>query len=144
MKCAWVLSCFRLFAAPQTVARQTPLSMGFSRQEYWSRFPFPSPGNLPKPGTEAVSPVVPALQVDSLPLEPSGKPEAKTIGKKNLEAEASRRFQSEIGMWEGRVKAGASQEGTGTSMVRLVVWARGGRCQERQKLQGFLGSWQVH
>ena len=46
----------------------------------------------------------------------SGKPAAKTIGKKkNVEAEASRRFQSEIGMWEGRVKARASQEGTGTS-----------------------------
>ena len=82
MKCAWALSHFQLFAAPQTVAHQTPLSTGFSRQEYWSRFPFPSPGNLPKPGIEAVSPVVPALQVDSLPTESSRKPGAKTIGKK--------------------------------------------------------------
>ena len=126
---------------PGIVACQVLLSLDFSRQKYWSRLPFSSPGDLLDPG---IKPRSPALQVDSLPLEPSGKPEAKTIGKKNLEAEASRRFQSEIGMWEGRVKAGASQEGTGTSMVRLVVWTRGGRCQERQKLQGFLGSWQVH
>ena len=45
-----LLSCVRLFATPQTVAYQTPLSMGFSRQEYWSGLPFPSPGDLPNPG----------------------------------------------------------------------------------------------
>ena len=49
--------------------------MGFSRQEYWSGFPFPPPGDLPDPGIEPVSPVSPALQVDSLPTtEPLGKP----------------------------------------------------------------------
>ena len=42
---------------PWTVARQAPLSMGFPRQEYWSGFPFPSPGDLPDPGTEPTSPV---------------------------------------------------------------------------------------
>ena len=41
-----------------TVALQAPLSMGFSRQEYWSRLSFPSPGDLPDPGTELVSPVL--------------------------------------------------------------------------------------
>ena len=51
---------------PWTVACQAPLSMGFSRQEYWSGLPFPSPGDLPNPGTEPRSP---ALQVDSLPFE---------------------------------------------------------------------------
>ena len=56
---------------PWTVAQQAPLSMGFSRQEYWSRLPFPSPGDLPNPG---IKPRSPALQVDSLPSEPSGKP----------------------------------------------------------------------
>ena len=45
--------------------------MGFSRQEYWSGLPFPSAGDLPDPGTEPGSP---ALQVDSLPAEPPGKP----------------------------------------------------------------------
>ena len=52
------------------IARQAPLSMGFFRQEYWSGLPFPPPGDLPDPGVETTSP---ALQVDSLPAEPSGK-----------------------------------------------------------------------
>ena len=55
---------------PWTVACQAPLSMGFSRQEYWSRLPFPSPGDLPNPGIEPGSP---ALQADSLPTELRGK-----------------------------------------------------------------------
>ena len=56
---------------PWTVARQAPLSMGFSRQEYWSGLPFPSPGNLPDPG---IKPRSPALQADSLPTESRRKP----------------------------------------------------------------------
>ena len=51
---------------PWTVARQAPLSMGFSRQEYWSALPFPSPGDLPDPGIKTRSP---ALQADSLPTK---------------------------------------------------------------------------
>ena len=50
-----VLSCIQLFGTLWTVARQTPLSMGFSRQEYWSGLPFPSPGDLPNPGIEPES-----------------------------------------------------------------------------------------
>ena len=50
------LSRVRLFATPWTVAYQAPPSMGFSRQEYWSRLPFPSPGDLPDPGIEPGSP----------------------------------------------------------------------------------------
>ena len=65
------LSCVRLFATPWTVARQAPLSMGFSRQEYWSGLPFSSPGDLPNPGIEPRSPT---LQADSLFSEPPGKP----------------------------------------------------------------------
>ena len=49
-------SCVRLFAAQLTLACQAPLSMGFSRQEYWSGFPFPSPRDLPDPGIEPESP----------------------------------------------------------------------------------------
>ena len=64
-----LLSCVQLFATPWTVARQAPLSMGFSRQEYWSGLPFPSPGDLPNPGIEPRSP---ALQVDALTSEPPG------------------------------------------------------------------------
>ena len=50
-----------------TVALQAPLSMGFPREEYWSRLPFPSPKDLSNPEIKLVSPVSPALQVDSLP-----------------------------------------------------------------------------
>ena len=60
----------RLFATPWTVAHQAPLSMEFSRQEYWSMLPFTSPGDLPNPGNEPRSP---ALQADSLLSEPLGK-----------------------------------------------------------------------
>ena len=52
---------------PWTVAYQAPPSVGFSRQEYWSGLPFPSPGDLPDPGIEPGSP---ALQADALPSEP--------------------------------------------------------------------------
>ena len=58
-------SCSTL-ATSWTVAHQVPLSMGFSRQEYWGGLPFPSPGDLPDPGIEAGSP---ALQADSLPTQ---------------------------------------------------------------------------
>ena len=63
-------SCMTL-ATPWTVACQVPLSVRFSRQEYWRGLPFPPPGDLPNPGIEPWSP---ALQVDSLPTEPPGKP----------------------------------------------------------------------
>ena len=56
-----VHSCMRLFAAPWTVAHQAPLPMEFSRQGYWSKVPFPTPGDLPDPGIEPASLVSPAL-----------------------------------------------------------------------------------
>ena len=59
-----MLSCFchiRLFATPQTAAHQASLSMGFTRQEYWSGLPFPSPGDLPDPGIEPASLLSPIL-----------------------------------------------------------------------------------
>ena len=55
---------------PHTIVHQAPLSMGFSRQEYWSGLPFPSPGHLPNPW---IKPGSPALRADSLPSEPPGK-----------------------------------------------------------------------
>ena len=70
------LSRVRLFVTPWTVAHLAPLSMGFSRQEYWNGFPFLPLGNLPDPGSEPVSP---ALQADSLPTEPPGKPNKLTL-----------------------------------------------------------------
>ena len=65
------LSRVRLFVTPWTVARQAPQSMGFSRQEYWTVLPFPSPGDLPNPG---IKPGSPSLRADALPSEPPGKP----------------------------------------------------------------------
>ena len=73
-QCCDVLSYVRLSVTPWTVARQAPLSTGFSRQEYWSGLPFPPPGDLPHPGIEAASPASPAWAVGSLPLSPPGKP----------------------------------------------------------------------
>ena len=64
-----LLSPVRLFAIPRTIARQAPLSMEFSRQEYWSGLPFPSPGDLSHLGIEPGSPT---LQADSLPSETPG------------------------------------------------------------------------
>ena len=62
-------SCARIFVIPWNVARP-PLSMGFSRQEYWSGLLFPPPVDHPDPGIKHTPPVAPALQADSLPLEP--------------------------------------------------------------------------
>ena len=70
---ACVLSHVRFFETLWTAACQAPLSMGFSRKEYWSRLPFSFSGDLPT-GIEPASPVSPALQADSLPPEPPGKP----------------------------------------------------------------------
>ena len=60
-----------LFATPWTVAHQVPLSLEFPRQEYWSKLPFPSPGDLPDPGIELMSP---ALADGFFITEPRGKP----------------------------------------------------------------------
>ena len=69
--CVCMLSHVRLCVTPRAIASQTPLSVGFSRQEYWSGLPCPPPGDLLSPGIEPVSP---ELQVDSLPAEPPGSP----------------------------------------------------------------------
>ena len=62
-----LLSCVWLSAIPWTIALQAPLSMEFSRQEYWNRYPFSSPVDLPDEAVESRSPVLPT---DSLPSEP--------------------------------------------------------------------------
>ena len=66
----WASVVFNSFVIPWTETQQTPLSMQFPRQEYWSGLPFPPPRDLPDPGIEPTSPVSPTLQVDSLPAEP--------------------------------------------------------------------------
>ena len=62
----------RLFATPWPVAHQAPLSMGFSRQGYWSGVPYPPPGDLPDPGIRPASPASPALAVGFRTTEPPG------------------------------------------------------------------------
>ena len=66
-----MFSCAQLFAIPWTVAHQTPLSMEFFRQDYWSRLPFPTPGDLPNPGIKTASP---ALAGGFFTTEPPGSP----------------------------------------------------------------------
>ena len=74
---AWVLGHFnhvQLFATIWTAVHQAPLSIGFSRQEYWSGLPCRLPGDLPKPGIKPTFPKSPALQADSSPLRHWGSP----------------------------------------------------------------------
>ena len=71
-----LLSRVQLFGTPWTVAHRAPPSMGFSRQEYCSGLPFPSPGDLPDPGIEPRSP---ALEADTLTSEPPGKPPLEAV-----------------------------------------------------------------
>ena len=76
------LSRVRRFATPWTVVYKAPLSMEFSRQEYWSGLPFPSPGDLPHPG---IKPRSPALQADALLSEPPNHPRIPCGTKQRLD-----------------------------------------------------------
>ena len=67
----------QFFAAPWTEAHHAPLSIGFSRQEYWSRLPCPPPGDLPDPGIKPASPMSPEFQADSLLLSHQGALQAE-------------------------------------------------------------------
>ena len=72
--CSQSLTCVRLFAAPWTVARQAPLSLGFPRQEYWSGLPVPSPGGLPDQGLNPYLLQVSCIAGGFFTAEPSRKP----------------------------------------------------------------------
>ena len=72
--CAQLFNCVQFFATPLTVAHQAPLSIEFSRQEYWSGLWFLSSGDLPDSGMEPMSPVSPALAGGFFTTEPPGKP----------------------------------------------------------------------
>ena len=110
------LSRVQLFATPWTLAYQTPQSMEFSRQEYWSGLPFPSPGDLPNPGIEPRSP---ALQADALLSEPPGKPDSSLGGLKSWVKSVSPVFT-----FQGRFKACASSEHHVAQM--MTYWGRAG------------------
>ena len=72
--CTQSLSCVQFFVTPWTVACQAALSMEFSRQEYWGGLPFPTPGDLPKPGIETSFLASPGLAGGFFTTEPPGKP----------------------------------------------------------------------
>ena len=69
--CCLVTKSCPILCNPWTITHQAPPFMGFPRQEYWSGLPFPTSGDLPDPG---IKPRSPALQADSLPFKPLGKP----------------------------------------------------------------------
>ena len=73
--CAQSLSHVQLFGPPWTPTHQTPLSMEFSRQEYWNGLPFPTPGDLPDPGMKPLSLMSPALASGFFITAPPGKPQ---------------------------------------------------------------------
>ena len=89
----------QFFETPWTIAHQAPLSMGFSRQEFWSGLPFPPRGDLPHPGINLGSPV---LQVDSLLSEPLGKPQVALVVK-NLLANTGRCKKCGFDSWVGKL-----------------------------------------
>ena len=72
-------SCVRLFETLWTIAHQASLSMGFSRQEYWSEWPCPPPGDLPDSGIEPVSPGILALQADFFIADLPGKTRCSSL-----------------------------------------------------------------
>ena len=76
-----LFSCVQFFVTLWTVVHQAPLSMDFSRQEYWSGLPFPSPGDLPN---SEIEPRSPALQADALPSELLEKPQRGRKGRDKL------------------------------------------------------------
>ena len=77
--------------------------MGFSRQEYWNGVPFPVPGDLLNPGVEPMSPMSPALKVDSLPAEPQGKPyKTLTIGKTKRGADKNALLSLQL-FWKSKI-----------------------------------------
>ena len=135
-----MLSCVRLCATPWTDAHQAPLSVGFFRQEYWSGFPCPLPGDLPDPGIECRSPLSPALEANSLPAEPPGKlsegrafPAEGTVSRSNSVLEdqdggqggwrwgGCEQQSGEI--WEGQQGIWALAERVMRSRGRALSWA---------------------
>ena len=98
------------FVTPWTVVHQAPLSVGFSRQDYWSGLPFPLPGDLSDPGTEPESPASPALAGGFFTTEPVGKPLKRLLSDrfpggalvKNLPASAGEP-RAKFDPWVGKI-----------------------------------------
>jgi len=111
----YLLNCVRFFVTSWTVPHQAPLSMGFSRQGYWSGLPLPSPGNLPDPGIEPTSLASPALAGRFFTTEPPGKP----LGWKEVRSQKNKSKKQDmqhIGDWERNL--------WGWRKIRQVWWHR--------------------
>ena len=115
------LSRVRLFATPWTVAYKAPLSMGFSRQGYWSGLPFPSPEDLPDPGIEPGSPI---LQADALSLQGSqdqgGREGASVRNAKEVESVGP--SQVALGVKDPSASAGDNKKFGFGPWVRKIPW----------------------
>ena len=98
---ACMLSHLQLFTTPWTVARQAPLRLKFSRQEYWSELPFPPPRDLPDPGIKPTSPTSPALAGISFTTEPHGKPLG--AGGSDCKESACQRKRLGFDPWIGKI-----------------------------------------
>ena len=79
-----LLGCAHLIETLETIAHQAPLSIGLSWQEYWSRLPFPPPGDLPNSGIEPASPTSPTLAGRVFTTEPCRKPKNTGVGSLSL------------------------------------------------------------
>ena len=113
-----LLSHVQLFATPCTIACQAPPSMGFSRQEYWSVLPFPSPGGLPDPGIESGSPT---LQTDSLPSEPSGKPIQCQVNSNTAELSVCVQNRAMSILWNNYLLLGHSKDWLDRLLLEKLV-----------------------
>ena len=114
-----LLSCVRL-CDPWTVAYHAPPSMGFSRLETWSGLPFPSPGDIPNPGS-------PALQTDAVPSEPPGTPKYFLI-ERNKERKDRRGKER-----KGRKKEKREEEGRGKNLE-----TREKRKEKEEQMEGLI------
>ena len=103
---AYALICVQLFSTPWTVAHQAPLSMRFSRQEYWGRLPFVPPRNLSNPGTESMSPASPALAARFFILSHLGSPNSEATGQET---------QCQVSLVNGSFCCSPHHNNTGTS-----------------------------
>ena len=99
-------SCVRLFATPWAVARQAPLSVGFSRQEYWSGLPYLPPGSLPNPGLKLHLLSLLHWQVVSWPLASPGKAPGQTLGMRCFRFHRITHVRSSHQLWLWAVSKG--------------------------------------
>ena len=103
---------------PWTVAHQAPLSIGFSRQKYWSRLPFPPPGDLPDPGIKPASLVSPALAGRFFTTEPPGNP----LGPSESESESRSVMSDSLQLHELYSPWTSPSQNTGVGSLSLLQW----------------------